>query len=78
MGHAAEMLARHPKKLDIASQELVECIEARFDCAQTRVACADACRGRRTSPAWCLHSREHRQCRHLRDDGAPTRQTNID
>lgn len=41
--HILEIMQTHPGTTSPVSTALVQCIEACFDCAQTTVACADAC-----------------------------------
>ncbi len=80
MGHAAEMLATHPKKLDIARQELIDCIEACFDCAQTCIACADACLGEEDVARLVPCIRSNLDCADVCETTGRflTRQTNMD
>jgi hypothetical protein len=41
--HILEIMKTHPGTASHASTPLIQCIEACFDCAQTTIACADAC-----------------------------------
>ena len=45
MNHIQHMLATHPRPGQVGAADLVACIEACFDCAQTCTTCADACLG---------------------------------
>ena len=43
--HTQAMLASHPRAAQAGQAELVVCVDACYDCAQSCTACADACLG---------------------------------
>lgn len=69
MDYAREIISKHPEVKGNINEALVRSVEEVLACAQTCIACADACLGEQTVGADPVHSAQPRLCRHLRGHG---------